>query len=72
VRLHERTINVDRAENDLRLAIDSVVHEHDLTTWEALRVVSSAANSYILGLAKVGIRIERHGDPNALGDVAGG
>lgn len=61
-RRHPRESEVDLAEYEIRAAINTVLDAHELTTWEVVRVVGSACNSVLQGAARMGIRLERHGN----------
>ncbi len=75
-RMHPREIVVRKAESELHSLIAKWAsdleknEESDLTVWEYIQVVQSVLSSTILNLAKIQIRIERHGDPNKPGGFA--
>ena len=64
-RIHPREAIVNRAESNLRVAIEQATD--GLTSREALRIVSSAFHHYLAGWAKYAIRKERHGDLDTPG-----
>jgi hypothetical protein len=68
-RIHPRESDTDLAEYEIRAAINTVLDAHDLTTWETVRVVSSACNSVLQGEARMGIRMERHGNYDKEGGL---
>lgn len=62
LRIHKRERIVNVAVNEMRDAVQKIVDQHDLTTWEMVRAVSSVCNSLLQGEARMGIRMERHGN----------
>jgi hypothetical protein len=66
-RMHEREALVRAAETKLRTALAEATE--GLTEYESLRVVNGCASDYIGGIAKYGIREERHGNVNKPGGL---
>lgn len=69
-RQHPRELRCNKAEIDLSMAIHKVIEEHNLTTAEQLRVVNAALSKYIGHIAKIEIRLERHGNTETPGGWA--
>lgn len=70
MRQHPREPKVTVAERELAVEIDRVLTKHQLTRAESLRVVNAAASNWIAGLAKYGIREERHQDADTPGGAS--
>ena len=67
MRLHPRTMVVQRAAGEIRMAILKLVEQHDLTIAETIGILAEA----ISGEVKWLIRQERHpNDPDKGGDEA--
>lgn len=66
-RRHPREESCTKAQIALKLAIQTICREHDLTDAESLRVVTAAMSTWIGDVAKYAIRMERHGDTNKPG-----
>ena len=70
MRLHEREKTVALARVDILKSWMRICKDYDLTDGEALSVLSGFVGTELGQVAKHMIRIERHGDPEALGGVA--
>jgi hypothetical protein len=67
IKLHERTMKVQTAQNELEALISKFVKKNDLTMVETLQVLTS----YIQTELKYALREERHPeDPSTPGDEA--
>jgi hypothetical protein len=68
LRLHPRTMPVQRAEVEIRAQLLDLQEEYDLTDIEMLRILISAQQS----ITKYMLRAERHpGNPDMKADEAG-
>lgn len=67
MKLHERTLPVQRAENELGTLVWQWIERHDLTYTEAVRCLLSITQ----GVTKYQLRQERHpDDPDTKADEA--
>ncbi len=67
---HPRSVATQRAETELRLAMDRIREKFKLTDVEYLGLVNEAARLEIGGLARSWLRQERHpDDPDTPADV---
>lgn len=74
IRVHPRAQQVSIIESTARLAMEETLHnaEIELTDWEKVRIITGVCTSLLQSLARVNIRVERHGNPDAWGDSANG
>lgn len=68
-KIHSREREVEKAEMDLRSRLLEWMKEHDLTTYEHLRVVNQVLSGEIAGTLKYAIREERHGNTDTPGGL---
>lgn len=67
MRLHPRTLPVQRAGNEIRGELLNLQLKHDLTDVEMLQILAESAQSLLKGM----LRVERHpDDPDCGGDEA--
>lgn len=67
MRLHSRTLPVQKAGNQIKMSLIEMQQEHDLTNVEMLRVLIEAQQE----ITKYMLRDERHpGDPEHKADEA--
>jgi hypothetical protein len=63
MKLHQRTLTVQRARTALSAAVSDVIEKHDLTFAEVFSILSQEIEQW----AKYAVRAERHPDAPAKG-----
>lgn len=66
IRLHDRTMPVQRAEGKIHNHLAEVMEEYDLTWTETASILASLTSNAL----RYALRVERHGDPGKKADEA--
>lgn len=68
---HPREKVVRKASIEARVAVDEILRKHGITDGEETRVILAIVNDFIGGMARHMIRMERHGNADEPGGLAG-
>lgn len=72
LRIHHRESIVRTAKIELQTYVAELIKRHKLTDGEILSIINESHSDWFASYAKVLIRMERHGDPDACGGLEGG